>query len=118
MDTTSYIGEAENQLTDVTVYQKLNSGPIIQFKKEIDQFIEEAYDVGLIDSDIKKVLIKENPRTPILYLVPKVHKNLQSPPGRPIVSSVGSILQLIAVYLDSYLQNIVKNLPCCLKDTT
>lgn len=108
MDTTSYIGEAQNQLTDETVYQKLTSDPTMQFKEQLDKVIEEAYDVGLIDSDIKNVLIKDNPRTPILYLVPKVHKSLQSPPGRPIVSSVGSILQPIAVYFDSYLQNIVK----------
>lgn len=59
----------------------------------------------------------KTPRVPILYLVPKIHKGLDKPPGRPIVSGVDSIFQPLAVYLDGFLQKAVSGLPCCLKDT-
>lgn len=118
MDSTLYIDEAKKQLLDEKVYLCLNSDPTIQYKKEIDDIIEEACSLDLITIEIKKALINDHPRVPILNLVPKVHKNLKTPPGRPIVSSVGSILQSPATYVDSFLQKIVTLLPGCLKDTT
>lgn len=39
------------------------------------------------------------------------------PPGHPIVSSSGSVLQTLAVYVDQFLQPIVKKLLGCIKDT-
>lgn len=55
---------------------------------------------------------------PILYLVPKVHKSLEQPPGRLIISGIGFVLQPLAIYVDSFLQGIVKKRPHCLKDTS
>lgn len=118
MDTTQYMEEALKQLSDVAVYQHLKKDPTVQYKKEVDDIIEEAFMLGHISLETKKALVNDHPRVPILYLVPKVHKDLKAPPGRPIVSSIGSILQPFATYVDSYLQRIVKTLPSCLKDTT
>lgn len=51
------------------------------------------------------------------YYIWDRHKCLSQPPGRPIVSGIGSIFEPLAVYVDSFLQDIVKKLPYCLKDT-
>lgn len=88
MDATMYMNEAVKQLSDEIVYRRLTDDPTIKFKKETDEVIEEAFTMGVISADVKKTLIKEDPRVPILYLVPKIHKDPNNPSERPIVSSI------------------------------
>lgn len=83
----------------------------------VDEVIDEAYRENIITDEVKKVLHNDSPHTPIMYLVPKLHTCLDRPPGRPIISSIGSILQPIAIYLDVFLQKVVKTLPVCLRYT-
>lgn len=99
MDKSLYINEELTQLAD---------DPTQVYKKEIDHIIEETYEMNIITQEIKRALINGHPRTP---------KDPRHPPGCKVISSIGSILQPIAIYLDSFLQKIVKNLPCCLKGT-
>lgn len=89
----------------------------MEYKRVIDDIIEESVIEGIIPKEMKKMLINDQPRTPILYLVPKIHKDARKPPGRPIVSGVNSIFHPIATYVDGFLQNIVAHLKECLKDT-
>lgn len=51
---------------------------------------------GCIDSELAEFLLVQHPKTPLLYLLPKIHKSLQNPPGRPIVSGRGSVLNNLA----------------------
>jgi len=56
-----------------------------------------------------------HPRPAQLYFLKKIHK---TPMGiRPIVSSINSVTENVAQFLDHYLQPIMKNLPTYLKDT-
>lgn len=80
-----YMAEALTQLADQAVYKRLNEDPTQMYKKEIASTIEEAYELNIISHEIKKALINDYPRTPILYLVPKIHKDKSHPPGRPII---------------------------------
>ena len=41
-----------------------------------------------------------HPRTPCLYILPKIHKHPTNPPGRPIVSSIGSLLENTSRYVN------------------
>ena len=52
----------------------------------------------------------------MLYFLTKTHKSPMTP--RPIVSQVGSATSNMAIFLDHYLQPIVKNLPAYLKGST
>lgn len=79
----------------------------LQFKREIDTMTEEVLMDGIISKEICTALKCDHPRVPILCMVPKIHKSLQAPPGRPIVSGVGSVLEPLAVYVDSFLQKIM-----------
>lgn len=54
---------------------------------------------------------------PTFYIIPKVHKNLQNPPGRPIVLACQGHLERIGGYLDSLLKDMVRNLKSFVQDT-
>lgn len=43
----------------------------------------------------------------MIYVLPKMHKNATNPPGRPIVSGCGSILEPIGKYIDAIIKEFV-----------
>lgn len=54
---------------------------------------------------------------PVIYQLPKTHKNSETPPGRPIISGINSLTSRLGAYIDCFLQPIVITLPSHLKDT-
>ncbi|CAJ0963758.1 unnamed protein product [Ranitomeya imitator] len=84
---------------------------------ELLDILEEAFIDGLITKDLRDGLVPDAPRTPCLYLLPKVHKNLTCPTGRPIVSGNGGLTENVGKMLDFYLKPIVETLPSYLRDT-
>lgn len=79
--------------------------------------ITEAYQLALIDKDLFECLEVKWPIMPTCYALLKVHKNLQNPPGRPIVSGIGHHTEKASTYVDSQLRPHVIGLPSYLKDT-
>lgn len=55
-------------------------------------------------------------RTSLIYFLTKIHKNPMS--VRPTVSTIDSLMDNMAKFLDHYLQPIMKQLLVYLKDTT
>uniref|UniRef100_A0A8L0DS66 Uncharacterized protein n=1 Tax=Oncorhynchus mykiss TaxID=8022 RepID=A0A8L0DS66_ONCMY len=66
------------QLNHPTFYQKLSRDPTPLFKEEIH--------LDLIRS--------------VIHALPKIHKRLDKPPGRPIVPSFGSLTENISAFVD------------------
>lgn len=58
-----------------------------------------------------------HPIRPVIYCLPKIHKDRINPPGRPIISSNGSLVEPLAQYIDYFLQPMVHTLPSYLADT-
>ena len=58
------------------------------------------------------------PRTPQLYLLPKIHKKTSPVPGRPIVSANSSPTERISQLVDHFLQPLVASTRSYVKDTT
>ncbi|XP_065064699.1 uncharacterized protein LOC135690932 [Rhopilema esculentum] len=52
------------------------------------------------------------------YILPKIHKDRNNPPGRPIVSANGHHTEHISEYVSDILNPLVPKLPSCIKDTT
>lgn len=116
-DKSAYIAEAHRQLTAPHTYLPLSKDPTNDLKRIIDTVLQEAVEEGTISSSTAQTLITRNPRVPVLYLLPKIHKDTKNPPGRPIVSGYGSVLQTLAIYITQFLKPHVQALPHCLKDT-
>ncbi|CAJ0933772.1 unnamed protein product [Ranitomeya imitator] len=86
MDRSMYLTEVSRQLADTEVYQKMDGDPKFKISKEIESCLKEALDIFVIDQELYEYLWVEIPKTPMLYVIPKIHKRLDNPPGRPIIS--------------------------------
>ena len=57
-------------------------------------------------------------RTQQLYLLPKIHKDLNNPPGRPIVSGSGGPTEKISQFVDHFIGPLVPLSKSYLRDST
>ena len=62
------------------------------------------------------LLIISNSRTPIFYMLPKIHK--PNNPGRPVISSVNGHTEKLSAYMDEFLRPLAQTLPSHIRDTT
>ncbi|XP_071983969.1 uncharacterized protein [Engystomops pustulosus] len=113
-----YIKEAKRQLDNKDFYVQLPSDPTQVFKNKIDRTLKAALDCGIINKKENKFLTVDNPKIPTFYMLPKIHKSLQEPPGRPIVSGIGGLNEKLCSYVDFFLQPMVLKLPAYVRDTT
>lgn len=117
MDSSKYTAEIRRQLSDVNVYEPIGTDPKFRLGKIIGQTVEEAFLAKIIDLDLKNFLIVDQPITPVIYCLPKIHKSLIDPPGRPIVSGQGSIFNPITMFLDKILRQYAQKARSYIKDT-
>lgn len=116
-DKTAYVTEIQRQLSDSDVYKCLRSDPTLKFSEELKLILKKACREGQISVDECKYMTPANPRRPVMYTLPKIHKNLLHPPGRPIVSGNGSLTEPISQFVDFHIKDLVYALPSYLRDT-
>ena len=107
-DREDYILEAENQLRDPGVYQKLDNDPSTLVQRVINDAISNIEERGDIDEKTLEYFMVNNPKLGRFYLLPKIHKRLSSVPGRPVISNSGCFTVNISAFLDHYLQPLAK----------
>ena len=98
-----YLAEGYRQLSDIQFYQKVDIDLTEQHRKEVQEFISELYTAGEIDISVSRYLTDKECRTSRLYLLPKIHKGKNPPPGRPIVSANGCPTERISQLVDHFL---------------
>ncbi len=72
--------------SDTNYYTPLNQNPLSDYKSEIDLVIKQSLTRGWITEKESEFLSVKHPICPVFYGLPKIHKSLQNPPLRPIVS--------------------------------
>ena len=65
-----------------------------------------------------KYLLNKEGRTPILYLLPKIHKGITPSPCRPIISAVSSNTEKISKFVDHFPNPCAQKVRSYLRDTT
>lgn len=98
-------------------YQQISVEVTSQFKYEFKQFICTANLETLIDKETYEYLNVPFPRDAILNSLPKINKNRETPPGRPIVAGIGSITEHASRFGDFFLMPHVIRLPSYVRDT-
>ena len=118
MDRCDYLKEGYKQLSNPKFYKKLDSNPTDNYRREINSFIDTMYAKGEIDGPVYNYLYNHECRTPVFYLLPKIHKGVTPPPGRPILSANGSPTEKISQFVDHFLSKTAPLHPSYIKDTT
>ena len=117
MNTKDYIFEANRQLADTSFYAALDYDPTESFTLEINTFITKMFKDAEIGKRCFQYLLNTHSRPGRFYLLPKIHKNVLPPPGRPIISAIGSPTEKISEFLDHFLQPFLADMPSLVKDT-
>ena len=116
-DREDYVKEANSQLGDRTVYEKLDGDPSERLQGIISDALETIKDRGDIDDSTLDYLMISNPGLGRFYLLPKMHKRLNGVPGRPVISNCGYFTENISEFLDYHLQPLAKTVTSYIKDT-
>ena len=116
LNTTDYLQEAKRQLDNDTYYKRVEEDCTSGHEQTINHCIDDLVKNGEIQHDVAKLLKPAQSRTPIFYMLPKIHKI--NHPGRPVISSVNSHTEKISAYVDEFLRPIAERLPSYIRDTT
>ena len=97
-------------------YKKLKENPTSVNAALVENALDDLKHKNLLEGKLAEKLKPVNPRTPQMYLLPKIHK--ANNPGRPVVSSVGCHTEKISKFVDHHLQSMNKELESHVQHTT
>uniref|UniRef100_A0A8C5QSP0 Reverse transcriptase n=1 Tax=Leptobrachium leishanense TaxID=445787 RepID=A0A8C5QSP0_9ANUR len=112
-----YETEALRLLGDQNVYKILRGDPTVKITNQFFSYLDKGRELDILKEEEHLYLKVKYPRIPVFYYLPKIHKNRANPPGRPIVSGIGSISSRVSEYVDHLLQPVVIQTPSYIKDT-
>lgn len=93
-----------DQLNNPAHYVKLADSPFVTLQNTIRALMITALEHNWITKKEFGFLVLKHPKIPFIYTVPKIHKSVTAPPGRPIVSCRGSSLEPLSKFCDKFLQ--------------
>lgn len=117
-DKKRYISEALRQLENTHYYSMPPVNPMETMKRELEQLLNMAKGHDWITKNEYDFLLCKHPRFPTFYMLPKVHKDLENPPGRPIISGNDSITEPASKFVDHFIKPFVATLPSYIQDST
>ncbi len=81
------IAEVKRQLSNDTHYRPLLYDSTIRHNENTQDAVNRLVTKGSITQKVADYLVFSKPRTPSLYILPKMHKPARPPLGRPIISA-------------------------------
>ena len=95
----NYIAEGERQLQDEQFYEETHTDLTGEVIHRVNLFANNMLQRGQITEKTSSYLTTDIDRTQQLYLLPKIHKDMINPPGRPIVSGSGGPTEKISQFV-------------------
>ena len=95
----------------------MDSAPLPSLNKAIKSCLSKIKQRRDISLDTLDYFMVNNPRLGRFYLLPKIHKRLDSVPGRPVVSNTNYYTENISAFLDHHLQPLSQSVKSYVKDT-
>ena len=118
MNRQDYIAEGLRQLSDRNFYTPTDTDLTPKHVSQIKLETESMYQNGEISKQTLDYLNYNCERTAQFYMLPKIHKSLTNPPGRPIVSGNDSPTEKISQLVDLCINPLVPKIKSYLRDTT
>jgi hypothetical protein len=113
-----YLEEANRQLNNPDHYAKLTQNMIPEVQKTVQMAITAHARTGAINKESADLLTQRDPRPAKFYMLPKLHKNLEKPPGRPIIAGNGNPTERIAEFVDNKIKHLIPTIDSYIKDTS
>lgn len=102
MDKTFYHKQLSDMLGYWSTYERLTTDPTDKYKEQLNSLVEWGYAINVLNLREKRYLVPSACRIPVIYTLPKIHKDAKLPPARPIVNGIGSITGRLGEYLDKF----------------
>lgn len=118
----AYKAEALRQLNNTDFYEKCFHSKSRFLLQRITQLLDHLHSRRFITAKEKRILLPPaQPCQRRFYLLPKTHKDHwpspSMPPGRPIVSDIGSVSRNTAQLIEFFLAPIAQSLPSFVRDS-
>ena len=118
LDKQSYIQEGQRQLNDTKFYEQTDSNHTGEVINRVNLHVHNMLQRGETSQKTCSYLTTNIDRTQQFYLLPKIHKDLLNPPGRPIVSGSGGPTEKISQLVDHFIGKIVPLSQSYIRDST
>lgn len=96
----------------------LKGYPKNKYEKKLKNFVNKGKVLGILNDKEAEYLVLNSAKTPVIYYTPNMHKRLEKPPGRPIISGINSVFSRLGEYLDKFLKLMVKKGKSYLRDSS
>ena len=108
-DKLDYLAEAENHLKDNNIYQDVKFGDydlVTLVEKSNQMFKQLLSEQNIFSSEFKHFSYncKKSTNVGKMYLLPKIHKRLESVPGHPVISNCATTTEKVSKFLDYHLK--------------
>ena len=116
-DRLDYLKEANSQLDDSLVYERTTADPLPSLNEIIKSALSKIRERRELPLETMEYFTVKRPKLGRFYLLPKIHKRMDSIPGRPVISNNGYSTENISAFLDFHLQPLCKKVNSYIKDT-
>ncbi len=102
--TEQYLNECFKQLSDRKYYIPKNRDLTSEHNIKVYELVDNINSIGSISDKCADYLKILNPRVLAFYTLPKIHKKVNSPPSRPILSANNAPTERTSEFVDHFLQ--------------
>ena len=117
-DKHNYVSEGERQLQNEKFYEETQMDLTGEVIHRVNLFVNNMLQRGQITQNTSTYLTTDIDRTQQFYLLPKIHKDINNPPGRPIVSESGGPTENISQFVDHFIGPPVPLSKSYIRDST
>jgi hypothetical protein len=112
-----YKNEILRQLNNQDHYEKLDVDTSNLIRNNIQQATSSYNQSGLLSKKAFNIINKPGTRPAKFYTLPKIHKSLENPPGRPIMSGNNHPTEMLSQFVDLHINPMLKHIGSYIKDT-
>ena len=121
MNKSDNINEVRKHLNSVDadgnrIYKELSYDCTEKFVLDVGEAVGKAVINKVIDDELADLLLVDSPKAGNIYFLPKIHKEIQLPPGRHICNTINTPTMNLSKWEDMQLQPLVRKQPSYLKD--
>ena len=118
LDKQYYINEGERQLHNNHFYEETETDLTGEVIHRVNLYVNNMLQRGQISQNTSNYLTTDIDRTQHFYLLPKIHKDINNPSGRPIVSGSGGPTEKISQLVDHFIGPLVPLSESYIRDST